>query len=139
MNSGNMKGLIGYSQGLANTEYQQALNNYITQFSLGNQTKQQQFQNLSSISGTGESAAVGQGQTSAVVGGQIGSNIIGAGNAQAAGTVGVANALTGAGSSAYNQYLQQQYLQAMNPTSSMGYDPNAYMAQLNAHASAPGA
>lgn len=112
MNSNNIKGLIGYSQGLANTDYQQALNNYIQQFQLGNQTKQQNFSNTAGISAGGLSAGLGQGQISANVGQSVGGNIIGAGNAQAAGTVGAANAITGAGSQAYNQYLQQQYLQA---------------------------
>ena len=81
----------------------------------------------------------GAGLIGATVAGQVGSNTIGAGNATAAGTVGAANAITGAGSSAYNQYLQQQYLTALTGQSSgLGYDPNAYMAQLNAQAAAGG-
>lgn len=111
-NSNNLKGMMSFSQGLANTDYQQALNNYIQQFQLGNSSKQQNFSNVSGISAEGLGAGLKQGQIGASVGQDIGSNIIGAGNAKAAGTVGVANAFTGAGSSAYNQYLQQQYLQA---------------------------
>ena len=113
-NSNNLKGLINFSQGLASTDYQQALNNYIQQFQLGNQTKQQAYNNTAGISATGLSSALGQGQISANVGQNVGSNIIGAGNAQAAGTVGVANALTGGISSGYNQWLQQQYLNKGN-------------------------
>lgn len=122
-NSNNLKGLVSFSQGLANTDYQQALNNYITQFQLGNQQKQQEFSNLSQLSAGGLGAGLQQGQISANVGGNIGQNIIGAGNAQAAGRVGVANALTGAGSSAYNQYLQLQYLKALNPSTDAAPTP----------------
>ncbi len=109
-NSNNLKGLLSFSQGLANTYYQQALNNYIQQFQIGNQTKQQGFNNASTISQDGLGAGLHQGLISAQVGQSIGSNIIGAGNAQAAGQVGVANAVTGAGSQAYNSWLQQQFL-----------------------------
>lgn len=137
-NSNNMKGLMSFSQGLANTDYQQALNNYIQQFQLGNSSKQQQFSNVSGISAEGLGAGLKQGQIGAQVGQDVGSNIIGAGNATAAGKVGSVNAMTGAGSSAYNQWLQQQYMQAMNPGGGSGYDPNAYMASLNAQAAMPG-
>jgi hypothetical protein len=112
-NSNNMKGLMSFSQGLANTDYQQALNNYVSQFQLANQTKQQNFANEAGISSGGLGAGLQQGQISANVGQSVGSNMIGAGNAQAAGQVGVANAVTGGLSSAYNQYVQQQFLQAM--------------------------
>lgn len=116
-NSNNLKGLVSFSQGLANTDYQQALQNYIQQFVLANQARTQGYNQVAGISAEGLGAGLKQGQIATQVGQDIGSNIIGAGNARAAGTVGVANALTGAGSSAYNQYLQQQYLQAMQPVS----------------------
>lgn len=133
MNSNNLKSMLGYTQGLASTDYQQALNNYIAQFQLGNQGKQQQFANLSALSGTGLGAGLQQGQISANVGQQIGSNIIGAGNAQAAGTVGVANAITGAGSTAYNQWLQQQYLQQPAGTGA-SYSPWQVQSSVNSGA-----
>lgn len=110
-NSNNLKGMVNYTQGLANTDYQQALTNYINQYQLGNQTRQQNFSNMSGISAGGLSAGLQQGQISQNVGQSIGSNMIGAGNAQAAGQVGTANAITGAVNTGYNQYLQNQYLQ----------------------------
>lgn len=136
-NSNNMKGLMSYSQGLANTDYQQALNNYITQFQLGNQTKQQSFSNVSGLSAGGLGAGLQQGQIGAQVGQSIGGNMIGAGNALAAGKVGVSNALTGAMGTGYNAWLQNQYLNQGG--GGLGYDPNAYMAFLNAQAGLPGA
>ena len=108
-NSNNLKGLLNFSQGLANTDYQTALNNYLQQFQLGNQTKQATYNDISGVAGSGLSAGLQQGQISQAVGQNIGSNIIGAGNAQAAGTVGVANAINSGIGSAYNNYLQQQY------------------------------
>jgi len=110
MNSNNLKGLIGYSQGLANTDYQTALGNYMNQYQLGNQAAQQNFTNLSNLSQTGANAGQGLGSQSANVGSTIGQNIIGAGNAQASGTVGAANAAQSGINGAYNSYLQSQYL-----------------------------
>ena len=139
MNSNNLKGLIGWTQGNATSQYATGLNDYITQFLQGNQAKANQFYTLNTLSQGGQGAALQQGTISANVGQNVGSNIIGAGNAQAAGTVGVGNAITGGISSGYNQYLQQQYLTALTGQSSgLGYDPNAYIAQLNAQAAAGG-
>ncbi len=120
LNSNNLKGLIGFSQGLANQDYQQALGNYIQQYSLGNQSRQQNFNNLEVLSQGGLGAGLQQGQISANVGNQIGSNIIGAGNAQAAGQVGQTNAITGGLSNAYNSYLQNQYMNQNNQNFDFG-------------------
>lgn len=153
-NSKNLMGIAGYSEGLANTDYQQFLNNYLTQFNQGNtqtglnnqaiqlnnNNRQQQFANLQTLSGSGQNAAAGLGSLSANVGQQIGSNIIGAGNAQAAGTVGLGNALTNGVNQGYQGYLLNQYLgntqdynnslpgyyaQANSAQSSSPYDPYA--------------
>lgn len=131
-NSNNMKGLVSFSQGLASTDYQQALQNYINQFQLGNQVigqnnqnTQQRFANTAAISSGGLTAATGQGNISSNVGANVGGNIVGAGNALAAGTVGASNALTGAGATGYNQYLQQQYLSAFG-NKTPGYTPTDY-------------
>ncbi len=121
LNSNNLKGLLGFSQGLANQDYQQALGNYIQQYGIGNQARQQNFNNLEVLSQGGLGAGLQQGQISAGVGNQIGSNIIGAGNAQAAGQVGQTNAITGGLSNAYNQYLQSQFLgQGQAPSGGFG-------------------
>jgi hypothetical protein len=83
-----LKALTTYGQGLANTDYQQAYQNYVNQ-------QQQRYGMLSGQAAAGQNAAVNLGGFSGQVGGQIGSNTIGAGNALAAGTVGAANAATG--------------------------------------------
>jgi hypothetical protein len=80
--------LTTFGQGLANSDYQQAYQNYIQQ-------QQQRYAQLSGVSGQGANAAANLGGFSANVGAQIGSNAIGAGNALAAGTIGQANAYGG--------------------------------------------
>lgn len=130
MNSNNLKGLLGYSQGLAGQDFQTQLNNYMQQFQLGNQGRQQEFANLSTLSQGGLGAGLQQGQIGANVGQSIGGNIIGAGNARAAGQIGSANALGQGISGAYNQYLQQQF---MNPSNQA---QNLYAPAIDSGASA---
>ncbi len=96
-----------------------ANNNLATQNTqLNNQNKQQDFSNLSALAGMGLGAGLQQGQISSQVGQNIGNNIIGAGNAQAAGTIGSANAIAGGIGQGYNAYLQNQY---MNKAGQYGY------------------
>jgi Chaperone of endosialidase len=83
-----LKALQTYGTGLADQDYQQALQNYMQQ-------QQQTYGMYSNLVNSGQSAAAGLGGIATTVGGQIGSNAIGAGNALAAGQIGVANAATG--------------------------------------------
>jgi hypothetical protein len=101
-----LKALTTFGQGLANTDYQQAYQNYIAQ-------QQQRYNMLSGVANSGQSAAANLGGFSTQVGSQIGSNIIGAGNALAAGTLGQA----GAYSSGLNSLTQlaSLYGNASNP------------------------
>lgn len=125
MNSNNLQGLINYNQGAANTDYQQSLANYMSQFQQGNNVRQQNFANLSNLSQTGANAGLGLGSQSASVGSQIGNNIVGAGQATASGQVGVGNAITGGVSNAYNAYLQNQYLSQQQQMASGGPTPDS--------------
>ena len=87
--SGNtLQALTQFGQGLANSDYQQAYQNYVGQ-------QQQHYNMLSGVSGQGANAAANLGGFSGQAAGQIGSNIIGAGNSLAAGQIGVANAASG--------------------------------------------
>jgi len=139
MNSNNLKSLLGFSQGLANSDYQTALGNYMNQFNQGNtqtglnnQNRQQQFTNLSNLSQTGANAGQGLGTQSANVGSNIGNNIVGAGVAQSAGQVGVANALQSGLNGVANNSQLQQYLQQIYSQN------NGYGAAGYGSASAPG-
>jgi hypothetical protein len=107
LSTGTMAGMNNYAQGAANTDYQQAFNNYQTQNAAT-------YNHLAGVAGLGQTAV---GQTNAAAqnaGNNISSNIIGAGNAQAAGTVGSANAIggaiNGAGQTGMNTWLMQQIL-----------------------------
>ena len=98
-----LKALMGYGQGLASETYQQQLQDYMAQ-------QQQSFNQLDTLAGSGQNAAANLGAIGSQVAGNIGSNIIGAGNAAAAGTVGVTNALTGGIGDLSSNYLLSSIL-----------------------------
>jgi hypothetical protein len=84
-----LKALMEYNQGAASQEYGSAFDRFQTQ--QGNI-----FQRLSAVAGMGQNAAAGVGQQGVATAGNIGSNIVGAANAGAAGQIGAANAYGGA-------------------------------------------
>lgn len=94
-----LKGAANYATGLANSTYGD------------------QFNRLMGISQLGENAAAQTGAYGTQTANNIGQNIIGAGNAQAAGAVGGANAVGNAANSIGNLYTTNALL------SSMGYTP----------------
>lgn len=115
--SGNtLKALTTYGEGLANQDYQQAynnyLNNYVNQLNSFNANSTTTFNRLQTLAGSGQNAAANLGSLSSQTAGDIGSNIIGAGNARAAGTVGAANAYTGG----LNNLSQLAFLYNQNPS-----------------------
>lgn len=84
-----MKGAANYAEGLAGTTYQQQFQNYLAQ-------NQQIYNLLSGISTTGANAAAISGQQGISGTSNITNLLTGGAAAQAAGTVGSANALGGA-------------------------------------------
>jgi hypothetical protein len=98
-----MKGAETYATGLADSTYQNQFNNQVT-----NQTND--FNRLMSMSTMGENAAAGVGAAATQTGSNIGSNTIGAGNAQAAALMSGANSISNAASSYFtNNLLQGMY------------------------------
>jgi hypothetical protein len=87
------KDLINYNQNLANTSFNNAFNQYQTQ--QGNI-----YSRLAGVAQTGQNAASNTGQQGTALAGQAAQSATNIGTAQAAGTVGAANALTGGLSSA---------------------------------------
>lgn len=84
--SGNtLKGLTSYGEGVANQDYWNAYNAYVN-------AQNQKFDQLQTVAGSGQNAAGNLGALSSQVGQSVGNNIVGAGNASAAGTIGLANA-----------------------------------------------
>lgn len=100
--SGNtMKGLEDYTQGLAGNQYQQAFNNFTA-----NQSNI--FNRLATIAGFGSGANSVTANTGANLAGNQGSAQLAGGAAQAAGTVGQANALSGGLNNAASWYTLGQ-------------------------------
>lgn len=102
-----MKDTLRFGQGLAAQEYGSAFD----RFNVGQANK---FNRLASIAGIGQTAANQTGAAARTFGSQVGENIIGAGNARAAGQVGSANAWNnaiGQGVSAYQNHLMMNRMQ----------------------------
>jgi hypothetical protein len=99
LNGNTLKALQGAGQAYAGTAYQ----NYLG--------------NLGGIASMGQASAENSAQqgsnTLGQLSGQVGSNITGAGNAIAAGTVGAANNITGSINSGLNTWTQQQTLNSL--------------------------
>ncbi len=109
LSTGNAKNLEGYAQGLAstnyNTAYNQALQGYQTNAATFYNNQNNLYNRLSGVTNTGLSATgqlTGLQQSGANAlnniyqgtGAEVGQEMIGAGQAQAAGTIGSSNALT---------------------------------------------
>lgn len=121
-----LKALTSYGTGLANQDYYNYLNNYNTQY--WNQynaytgQQNQQFNQLQTLAGSGQNAAANLGSLSSQTAGAVGNNIIGAGNASAAGTVASANTTGNALNNLGQNYLLSNAISGGNL---FGSDPNA--------------
>lgn len=109
-----LKDAMNFNQGLASQDYGAAFD----RFNVG-QTNI--FNRLASASGIGQTAANQTGAAASNFGSQIGSNIMGAGNALAAGQVGSANAFNNAVGQGSSMYQQNQLMNRFFPQGSSGY------------------
>lgn len=91
-----LKSLIDYNQGQASTGYQNAYNRWLA-------TQNNTFNQLSSLASLGENAGANVGNTGATYANGMANTITGAANANAAGTIGAVNAISG-GLNNYNAY-----------------------------------
>jgi hypothetical protein len=98
-----LKGIQRYGQDLASQEYQNAFNRYQT-------ARTNTLNPFASLAGVAQSSANTLTGAAGQLGQNIGSNIIGAGNAMAAGQVGAANAISQGVGQGINFYQGQQYL-----------------------------
>lgn len=155
LSTGSQKTLDQFSQGLADTTYNDTYNRALSEYQQsynifqGNQTNT--FNRLASLSGVGQTAANtigGLGQAAAqntaninlTGGAQQGSSLMAAGNARASGYAGIANALN-SGVGGISQYaLLQQLLGNQGNISSLGGVPDtaAISPTASADALAPG-
>ena len=103
MSGATLKGIQRYGQDLASTEYQNAFNRYQAE-------RAGTLNPYQALAGTAQSSANTLGQQAGQLGQQLSSNIIGAGNAQASGYMGQANAISGALGQGINFYQNAQLL-----------------------------
>lgn len=106
-NSGSvLKGLQDYNSGLASQEYGNAFNRFQAQ-------RGTRLNALQSLSGTGQSTASQMAQLGQNFGQQAGQNMIGAGNANAAGTVGAVNSINNGLGQWWNYQQSQDMINAL--------------------------
>ena len=113
MGGAQMKAMEKYGQGMASQEYQNAYNRALTEYNANVARESTGYNRLAALAGIGQTAT---GQISGAAG-SLGANLgnlaynagTAAGNAQAAGYMGMANALSG-GLSSYLNYTQNQNL-----------------------------
>ena len=110
-----LKGTQRYGQDLASQEYQNAFNRYQAE-------RAGTLNPYQALAGTAQSSANVLTGAAGNLGQQLGSNIIGAGNAQAAGQIGSANAIVGGLGQGINFYQNQQLLNRL-PTYSASTGP----------------
>jgi hypothetical protein len=111
-----LKGIQRYGQDLASQEYQNAFNRYQT-------ARTNTLNPFQSLAGVAQSSANTLTGAAGQLGQNIGSNIIGAGNAMAAGQVGSANAIAQGVGQGINFYQGQQYLNRLPNYSGGNYAP----------------
>jgi hypothetical protein len=110
-----LKGTQRFGQDLASQEYQNAFNRYQAE-------RTGTLNPYQALAGTAQTSANVLTNAAGNLGGQLGSNIIGAGNAQAAGHIGQANAIVGGLGQGINFYQNQQLLNRL-PTYSASTGP----------------
>jgi hypothetical protein len=111
-----LKDAMDFNSGLASQEYGKAFDRF--QVNRSNKLKP-----LQSLMGSGQTSATVLGQAGQNYANTAGQNILGAGDARAAGTMGSANALAGGLNSAWNTYSQNRML---NPSSGYRYTVPTY-------------
>ena len=119
-----LKGTQRFGQDLASQEYQNAFNRYQAE-------RAGTLNPYQALAGTAQSSANVLGQQAGQLGQQLGSNIIGAGNAQAAGQIGAANAIVGGLGQGINFYQNQQLLNRLMPQQMAGPSAGYYGPGLN--------
>lgn len=113
ISGGTLRQLDQYNTNLANTTYGDVFNRALTGYNAALQNYQaglskqsQEFNQLASVAGLGQTAAQGINATGTAAAANAGSLLQAIGNANAAGTVGTANAITGGIGSSINGISQ---------------------------------
>ena len=111
-----MKAMQKYGQDFASNEFQNSYSRF-------NNDQTTQFNRLSGMAGSGQTAATQQGAAATQYGQRAGDTMTGIGNAQAAGTVGSANAWSNGIGGAVNNYQSNQLMDMIrNPGSNVTFN-----------------
>jgi hypothetical protein len=117
-----LRGATRYGQEMGSQEFQNAFNRYQT-------SRTNTLNPFASLAGVAQSSANTLTGAAGTLGQNIGSNIIGAGNAMAAGQVGSANAIASGLGQGVNFYQNQQFMNRLFPSTTTpaisggGYNP----------------
>ena len=130
MSGAQLKGISDYGQNTASQEYTNAFNRYQV-------NRANRLNPLQSLAGVGQSSANTLTGAAGQLGQSIGNNLIGAGNANASGYIGQANAVSSGLNTGLNYYQNQNMLNALTNrnTPYSGYTSSPYTwdaAALNA-------
>lgn len=106
-----LKGAANFATGLADSTYK-------TQFDIDQANKTNSFNKLLALTQTGQNAANQTGAFGTQAAQTAGSNITAGANAQASGTIGATNALTGAANNAANLFQTYNLLNRLQPSTS---------------------
>lgn len=119
-----LKGTQRYGQDLASQEYQNAFNRFQAE-------RAGTLNPFQALAGTAQTSANVLGGQAGELGRQLGSNIIGGGNAAAAGQIGSANAIVGGVGQGINFYQNQQLMNRLIPQQMAGPSAGYYGPGLN--------
>lgn len=117
LSGGAAKASLEFAQGLGSQEYQNAFNRFETQ-------NNDRYNRLASIAGLGQSSVSSTGQLGAMAANNAGNYLTQGANAQAAGYIGMGNAIN----SGVSNWMDYQNMQNL-ANSSNGFDANAYAGQ----------
>lgn len=129
-----LKGLDAYNTGLASQTFQQQYQNALQNFNTNYGQAADQYNRMSGLVGLGQNAAAGVGNAGLQTASSIGNNITSGANAQAAGRMGSANALSGGLSSLGGAGMLYSML---NPTGQNPYNADAARSIYSAGMEAP--
>lgn len=111
---GTQQNLSNYSQGMASNEFSNAQQRFA-------QNQTQKYNMLAGMAGNGQTAIGQITQAGTQAGNQMSNNVIGAGNAQAAGQIASGNAINGTLQSGVNGYMNYNMMQQlMNKNGQLG-------------------
>jgi hypothetical protein len=125
-----MKGAASYATGLADSTYNDVFNRALQTFNTNYSSASNQVNRLQGIVSNGQNAAATNGSLGAAAVGNIGNTLTSGANAQAAGTIGSANALSnglnGIGNSAVTGALLTNNAGGATPASAAAAGSNQY-------------